>query len=46
MSNEVVILCLSFLASGMNRYVIHVNGDAPSIDEVSEYSVHHGLEGG
>jgi len=30
----------------MDGYIIHINGDASFIDEIAEYSVHHGLEGG
>jgi len=40
------VLCLSFLVSSVYSYVIHVDCDIPSINEVSEYGVHHGLEGG
>ena len=28
----------------MDGYVVHVDGDAPFVDEVTEYSVYHGLE--
>ena len=28
----------------MDSYVIHVDGNAPFVNEVAEYSVHHGLK--
>jgi len=30
----------------MDGYVIHVNHYTPFVDEVAEYCIHHGLEGG
>jgi len=46
MAGNVFILCLPFSASGMDCYIVHINCDIPSIDEVSEYGVHYSLEGG
>ena len=30
----------------MYHYVVHIDGDAPFINEVMKYGVHHCLEGG
>ena len=45
-SREVIAFCFSLFASHVNCYIIYVDGNAPAINEVSEYGVHHGLEGG
>jgi len=39
------VFCFSFFPPSVDRYVVHVDRDIPSVDEVSEYGVHHGLEG-
>jgi hypothetical protein len=43
-AGNVFILCFSLFSPCVDRYVIHVDRDIHSIDEVSEYGVHHGLE--
>jgi len=43
---DVLVFGFSFFAPGVDSYIVHVDRDIPSIDEVSEYGVHHGLECG
>jgi hypothetical protein len=45
-AGDMFILCLSLFLSCVNGYVIHVNCDASSINEILEYGVHHSLKGG
>jgi len=45
-AGDVFVLCFSSSSPCVDRNIIHVDRDAPLIDEVSEYGVHHGLEGG
>jgi len=45
-SSEVIVLRFPLFAPGVNCYVIHVDHNTSSINEVSEYGIHHGLEGG
>ena len=40
-----LFVCFSFLWAHVYGNVVHIDCDAFSIDEVSEYSVHHCLEG-
>ena len=46
MVGDVFILCLSPFMPSVNSYVIHVDCDASSVNEVLEYSIHYSLEGG
>ena len=46
MAGNMFIFRLSLFAPSVSCYIIHVDRDAFSVDEVSEYDVHHGLEGG
>ena len=46
MAGDVFIFCFSLFTSSVDCYVIHIDCDVHSIDEVSEYGVHHSLEGG
>ncbi len=41
-----IFVALPRSCSRMDSYIVHVDGDTSFIDEVVEYSVHHGLEGG
>jgi hypothetical protein len=43
---NVFVFCFSLLSPCVDCYIVHVNCDAPFVDEVSEYSVHYSLEGG
>ena len=43
---NVFVFSFSFSAPSVDGYVIHVDGDISSIDEISEYGVHHSLECG
>ena len=45
-AGDVFVFCFSFSSPYVDRYIVHVDRDAPLVDEVSEYSVHHSLEGG
>ncbi len=45
MSHEVVLATFSWSGSHVDGYVVHIDGDVPFIDEVTEYCIHHGLEG-
>jgi len=46
MASDVFFLHFSLFVPGVNCYVVHIDCDVPSINEVLEYGVHHGLEGG
>ena len=43
---DMMFMGFSFLQAHVYCYVIYVDGDIPFIDEVTEYGVHHCLEGG
>ncbi len=41
-----VFVALPWSGSSVDGYIVHVDRYAPFVDEVLEYCVHHGLEGG
>src|SRR6266851_10441077 len=46
MAFQMVFVALPWFGSRVDSYVVHVDCYVPSIDEVPEYCVHHGLKGG
>ena len=44
-AGDVFTFCFSLFSPRVDHYVVHVDCDIPSIDKVSEYGIHHGLEG-
>ena len=41
-----IFVALPWSGSGVDGYIVHVDHYTPFVNEVSEYCVHHGLEGG